>query len=368
LITPIIMTRFKRIFINLICFIFVLSFSGCTEVTEGYDQSYTFLYKVYLEDVEESEKKEVVEELKNELKDRASENNANIEIIEEERDGDYYLDLDIETAGETNVNLIREWLEVDALFKVFIENNIYTELNDLEDIKAQIEKDKQVIRNHAEAVLKRIKEGDDFQIVGYEEELNNIMYVAYDEFDWQSIDKFKESLKPKLLELSSGEYVDNVIIEYVPQNVGAVPREVLILIKLLDERTDDEGIKELKIAQILFAVDPEEYVNTLINGSDILEVKLEFSNKYEPYFNFIFTNEGFAKIKQITGNEKNQDKLLSFYSGTKLIYSFKINGELENNTLTVYPSLAKNQANKLSDSLNNELLPAPLIFIEAGKL
>jgi SecD/SecF fusion protein len=125
--------------------------------------------------------------------------------------------------------------------------------------------EKQKIESQANEALQRIKEGDEFAVVGQEEEQANPELVTYTESDWKFKDQINASIAENLFELSPGEVHEGTIEskgEYTVTPEGEfVEMTSVNIVKLLEkqevERTKSID-KKVEVKHILVAYEGAE--------------------------------------------------------------------------------------------------------------
>ncbi len=108
--------------------------------------------------------------------------------------------------------------------------------------------EKQEIENQANETLQRVKNEEDFAVVGQEEEQANPEQVTYTEVDWKFKDEINESLAEKLFELEPGEVYNGTIEssgEYTVTPQGEfIELTGLNIVKLIDKQEVERTIEE----------------------------------------------------------------------------------------------------------------------------
>ncbi|MBD3156666.1 hypothetical protein GF369_02445, partial [Candidatus Peregrinibacteria bacterium] len=108
--------------------------------------------------------------------------------------------------------------------------------------------EKQEIENRANETLQRVKDDEDFSVVGKEEEQANPEQVTYNEVDWKFKDEVNESLAEKLFELEPGEVYNGTIEssgEYTVTPQGEfIELTGLNIVKLIDKQEVERTITE----------------------------------------------------------------------------------------------------------------------------
>lgn len=158
------------------------------------------------------------------------------------------------------------------------ENHIVVDLAgvDVEEAKATIGKtiqlefkerkttidpnEKQEIEKQANETLQRIKKGEDFAVIGQEEEQANPALVTYSEVDWKFKDEINENFADKLFGLKIGESYNGTIEssgEYTVTSQGEfIELTGLNIIKLLDKQEVERTVstpKKVFVSHILIS-------------------------------------------------------------------------------------------------------------------
>jgi len=106
--------------------------------------------------------------------------------------------------------------------------------------------EKQEIEKEANDTLQRIKSGEDFALIGQEEEQSNPEKVTYSEVDWKFRDEVNENIAEKLFTLSAGEYYSGTIEssgEYTVTPQGEfIELTGLNIVKLLEKQEVERKI------------------------------------------------------------------------------------------------------------------------------
>lgn len=113
-----------------------------------------------------------------------------------------------EIAGESHIVVDLAGVNVEEA-KATIGKTIQLEFKERKDTIDPNEK--QEIEKQANETLQRIKNNEDFAVVGQEEEQANSEQVTYSEIDWKFKDEVNENFADKLFALSPGEYYDGTV-------------------------------------------------------------------------------------------------------------------------------------------------------------
>lgn len=162
-----------------------------------------------------------------------------------------------EIAGESHIVVDLAGVNVDEA-KDTIGKTIQLEFKERKETIDPNEK--QEIENNANETLQRIKNGEDFAVVGQEEEQANPEQVTYSESDWKFKDEINEAIADKIFDLNAGDYYNGTIEssgEYTVTPQGEfVELTGLNIVKVLDkqdvERTTSEP-KKVFVSHILLA-------------------------------------------------------------------------------------------------------------------
>ncbi|MCD6109576.1 protein translocase subunit SecF [bacterium] len=190
-------------------------------------------YKIDLRKVPESDKKSIVDGVK--------------EIINRRVNGLGVSEPNIfvsEIAGESHIVVDLAGVNVDEA-KGIIGKTIQLEFKEKKDKIDPNEKQK--IEEEANDTLQKIKDGADFAVTGKEEEQSNPERVTYSEVDWKFKDEVNKSIADKLFSLSPGEYYDGTIEssgEYsVTPDGQFVEMTGVNIIKLIDKQEVERTVK-----------------------------------------------------------------------------------------------------------------------------
>jgi len=183
-------------------------------------------YKIDLRKVPEADKKSIIEGVK--------------EVINKRVNGLGVSEPSIfvsEIAGESHIVVDLAGVNIDEA-KDIIGKTIQLEFKEKKDKIDPGEKQK--IESQANETLQKIKNNEDFAIIGKEEEQSDPERVTYSEVDWKFKDEVNKDIADKLFALSPGEYYDGTIEtngEYSVNPQGQVVEITGVnIIKLLDKQ------------------------------------------------------------------------------------------------------------------------------------
>jgi len=207
-----------------------------------------------------------------------------------------------EIAGESHIVVDLAGVNVEEA-KDTIGKTIQLEFKEKKDTIDPNEKQK--IENQANEALQRIKNGEDFAVVGQEEEQANPEQVTYSEVDWKFKDEVNDSIADKLFALSPGEYYNGTIEtsgEYTVTPDGQfVELTGVNIIKLLDKRETERTTTEERkvfVSHILVAYKDAERAD-----ESVTRTKEEASSLAQEIKSKLDSGEDFATL----ANEYSDD-------------------------------------------------------------
>jgi hypothetical protein len=264
----------KRLISFLAAALIIISVSGCNaDITnstkyETHELKYIVNLTAY-----EGDPANVIEELKNVLKERLNEFKvAEVEITDSTENDLHYLNVKFGTIDNT-----------DDILKLISRNSTFSIKKKIKD-ESDYEND---LREKAKATLEKIKNGANFELTAQNDVLSDPERIFYSHADWMYQDEIKAAFKDIVFDLEPGAVYPE-IIEYNERPFAlAAPIKIASIVKLFDQKQGEQVVEHPKLVDanhILVAYKgamraPEETTRTKEEAETLInEVKEKLNN------------------------------------------------------------------------------------------
>ncbi len=277
----------KRLISGLAVAIILITASGCNaDITKSTKyETHELKYIVNLTNYE-GDTQNVIEDLKNVLKERLNEFQvADIEISDSTENDLHYLNIKFGTID--NIDDIKKLISRNSTFS--IKKKIKDESDYENDLRAK-----------AKATLEKIKNGANFELSAQNDVLSDPERIFYSHADWMYQDEIKAAFKDIVFDLEPGEVYPE-IIEYNESPFAlAAPIKIASIAKLFDKKEGEKVIEHPKLVNVSHILisykgamsTPQEITRTkeeaealinevkekLNNGEDFASLALDYSD------------------------------------------------------------------------------------------
>jgi parvulin-like peptidyl-prolyl isomerase len=262
--------------------LFVIVFlSGCADITKSSKyETYDLKFLVNSSKVEEGQKQQKIDELKEVFKQRLNKfDTAEVKMEKSEENDSTYITLHLGTIDEIN------------------EIANYLQQNDTFALKKKIEKSgnyEEEIKNRAKETLEELKNGAPFETTAQNMVLENPENIIYSETGWMYKDEIKDVFTEVLFEMEPGEIYPDLIEYEEKPFVLAPPVKIAAILKLYDKRTHervDSTPKQVEVSHILIA-----FEDAMRASEDVERSKEEAYERADEVLQKINSGEDFSEL------------------------------------------------------------------------
>lgn len=227
----------KRLISGLAAAIILITASGCNaDITKSTKyETHELKYIVNLTNYE-GDAQNVIEDLKNVLKERLNEFQiANFEISDSTENDLHYLNIKFGTIDN-----------VDDILKLISRNSTFSIKKKIKD-ESDYEND---LREKAKATLEKIKNNANFELTAQNDVLSDPERIFYSHADWMYQDEIKSAFKDIVFDLEPGEVYPEVI-EYNERPFAlAAPIKIASIVKLFDQKEGEKVVEHPKLVDV----------------------------------------------------------------------------------------------------------------------
>lgn len=321
-------------------------------------------YKADLSGVEEGKKIEALEAAQDVIERRVNAFGVGEPLIQTSYSGGEHRII-VELPGVKDVNEAKNQIK-ETPYLEFKEEKNEEEMKEVEQIFAPMNQKSQ---EQAQEILERAKDGEDFaelareysQDPGSKEDGGDLGFVGegtfVPEFDLVLFDSDLQDgqIYPELIESQFGWHIIKRIEEKTE--------------KITNEEGEDEEVKQVHSAHILFTKKTPDmipsllYKSTALTGKNLESADVVFGQQgvANPQVSLNFDNEGSELFAEIT--KRNIGKTVAIYLDDEVISAPVVQNEIANGKAVITGNFTIEEAKNLKTRLNEGALPVPIELI-----
>lgn len=136
--------------------------------------------------------------------------------------------------------------------------------------------------------------------------------------------------------------------------------------QITEAKNEKKTEEQIKYADLFFSAMPDPWKETDLDSKYLLNAKVEYNQKYEPFISIQFNEQGAKLFEVITA--RNIGKPLGIFVGGQLIAAPNVNEKISGGKAQISGRFTMEEANNLANDLNNGINLSPIELVNVSQL